>query len=161
MANKFGEIQSIEQAIDADSLSIGYIAKHQGRNESVDLIALLIASFADSVNVGQNFKSGQIITLAEDILDEFKHIKIADLVLFFKMVRRGKFGEFYGVLSAEKIMIWLGEYFETRCNIAADRTILRANKFKENNIVEIEHTRQIRRANGYIQKVTDKITKRL
>lgn len=161
LQSEFGAIKTFEEVIDAPCCSIGYLAKEKGPEAARDLVALLIAQFVDSVNVGQTLNKTQILILAEDILEEFNKLKISDLILFFKMARRGKFGEFYNILSGEKVFSWLNQYFDQRCNFAESRSIRQSQRHKKDEVLEISHTRNVTKANGYVKQVTDRIVKRL
>lgn len=112
--NKFRNIQTLEQAIQSSSFALVALKSQFGEQNTVDIITLMIADFSDSVNVTSKMHVDQMKRLAVELYDMYFWLKLADFYLIFKFARRGVYGEFYGVLSAEKVHAWFEDYTSER-----------------------------------------------
>lgn len=64
------------------------------------------------------------------VREEYPHYKPEDFKLFFKMAKKGMFGQIFGRMDGEVIMNWLNKYDIHRDTIAQNESIKEADKFK-------------------------------
>ena len=57
----------------------------------------------------------QIADTVDLILEEYPHYKLDDYKLFFKMAKKGYFGQIFGRIDGEVVLSWLKKYDEQRC----------------------------------------------
>lgn len=124
-------LKRVEDVLGVQSPGLGALRAAKGPVFVEDFLKLQIATFVDSVNVQTTLSTSQIGLLAEDIIDLYPFLKVADIHLFFKLCRRGYFGEFYNVLSPEKVISWLNSYFDERINTAEKRSLQAHNQAKQ------------------------------
>ena len=79
----------------------------------------------------------QIEFLSIRIYDTYP-LKVTDLTLFFRNIKEGVYGEFYENLSADKIMGWLGKYFDQRCEYAQMQSQSSHDTFRKDKMTQEE-----------------------
>jgi len=72
----------------------------------------------------------QTMETAQLILDEYKAITIADINFIFKSAKKGKYGVFYDRMDGQMILGWFESHFNERCAVAANLSIMEADRFK-------------------------------
>ena len=72
----------------------------------------------------------QILDTIALIREEYPHYKPEDFKLFFKMAKKGYFGQVFGRMDGEVIMNWLAKYDIHRDTIAQNEAIKEADTFK-------------------------------
>jgi len=65
------------------------------------------------------------------IISDFGSLKFSDLTLLFSQIIKGQHGEFYESLGIDKILKIFANYFEQRCDIAANRSISKNIEIKQ------------------------------
>lgn len=98
--------------------SISQFSKKHGESNTIAYLELWLTDLNDSVNLKNKMTGGQIQATAEAIYDQYYMLTIPDLTLFFKNIKNGVYGQFYESLDRFKIMEWLKEYFDLRCETA-------------------------------------------
>ena len=77
-------------------------------------ISGLLADLDKYFSFGKNLKSYQITQLAEHISSKYSHLKISEVMLFFRKCKEIEFGEFYGQIDPQRILIFLIDFLEDR-----------------------------------------------
>ena len=72
----------------------------------------------------------QIKDTIDLVREEYPHYKPEDFKLFFKMAKKGYFGQVYGRMDGEVIMNWLIKYDIHRDTQAQNEAIREADEFK-------------------------------
>ena len=72
----------------------------------------------------------QIKDTIDLIREEYHYYKPDDFKLFFKMAKKGYFGQVFGRMDGEVIMNWLIKYDQHRYTMAETQSIKEADKFK-------------------------------
>lgn len=111
------KIRTVADAIALPSKSLSDFRKMYGRDWLIGYVSMWIIDLNDNSHVKQKMSDIQIEFTAERIADTYS-LKITDLTLFFRNVKEGKYGMFYENLSTEKIMDWMAQYFNERCEAA-------------------------------------------
>lgn len=111
------KIRTVKDAIKIPSKSISDFFREYGRDWTIGYVSAWIIELNDDSNVKTKMTDSQMEFTATRIVDEYR-LKVTDLTLFFRRVKEGKYGEYYENLSREKIMGWLGKYFDERCEYA-------------------------------------------
>lgn len=99
------------------SKSLGEFKRDYGKEWVIGYVCMWLIDLNDQANVKTKMNDPQIEFIAERIYETYP-LKITDLTLFFRNVKEGVYGSFYENLSGEKIMEWLKEYFDLRCEYA-------------------------------------------
>lgn len=89
-----------------------------------------IVNLREFINVGKAMTDEQCTMTATMIAQEYGNINLADINLIFKNAKLGKFGQFYDRLDGTMILSWFEQYFEDRCNMAAEISIQEANSMR-------------------------------
>jgi len=76
------------------------------------------------------------------IITEYYNLTIADINIIFKRAKLGQWGQIYDRLDGQIILSWFDKYFQERCKVAADKSILEADKYKSNSY--IRHSQNLR-----------------
>ena len=91
--------------------SLARIEKKVSTGDLVRTIVFLIERAVDFFNVKSTLNSSQILLMAVDFLEVYKHETIEDIVMMFKMVRQGKIGDKIFYLDSHVIMNeWMPQY---------------------------------------------------
>lgn len=119
--------------------SIGEIQRLNGGLKLKTVIEIMIADLANYFNLGKSMNSSQIVETAEFILEDFKNLKIEDLKLCFKNVKKGHYGVIDKSLDGCQILSWLNSYFEKRMKEAENYQIKIHSYRKKESITEDDY----------------------
>ncbi len=111
------KIRTVKDAITLPSKSISEFVRDYGKDWSIGYVCMWLIDLNDDSNVKTKMSPAQMEFTAIRIIDQYR-LKVTDLTLFFRNVKEGKYGEYYENLSREKILGWLAEYFDERCEYA-------------------------------------------
>lgn len=119
---KYSQVTTIEQAIDADSWSLGRMNKHYGERDMCGLIAVMLSKLTKAAGITKPMEGEQLKFIASNIILDYPTLKMADLVLFFQRLVKGHYGELYNNLSTDKIFSNLNKYVEERMKFSEVRS---------------------------------------
>lgn len=109
---------TITQAIGSSSPPIGRLA--QIVNNGDTMVKALIAHAITDLNKFLNFQNimtvPQIAETTEMILSDYNALKIEDIRVCFSNGKKGHYGQLYGRLDGQIIMLWLSQYSTDRTN---------------------------------------------
>ena len=117
-----GKVRTIQDAMNADTLSIGALQRQNGRKFSEALIKAWLVYLNDILNLNKPMTEDQIEMCAIEIVNEYYAMKFSDLTLLFKRIIAGEFGEFYESLSIPKVLSFFRNYYDERCNLAMEQS---------------------------------------
>ena len=83
------------------------------------LIKVHLVDLNDYFSLVRPMSMDQINQTAELILSEYPIIKIADLIYTFKQAKLGYFGKLFESLDGMKILSWIDQIFNERCDAGA------------------------------------------
>ena len=109
------------------------IAKMKGENNIVKMLITIIAINQNFFNVGKAMNSQQCQETAFLLYEEYKHETIEDVLMMFKMAKKGMLGDgqVYNRIDGNVILGWMKEYREKK---AIERENFVLNKrFEEKN----------------------------
>lgn len=109
---------------------MGEVIAAGGEAKMSAFVEMNIALLAVFCNLSNSITPSQVQMTAQMILSEFGNLTIADVNLIFKRAKMGEYGEFYGRLDGQMILSWFGKYLDERCQIAVERSIVEAARFK-------------------------------
>lgn len=132
-----GKVKTIEQAINARSISIGTIQRHKGREFTEGMVMGWLVYLNDILNLNKPMTEDQIEMAATEIVNEYYSLKFSDLTLLFKRIISGTYGEFYESLSIPKVLSFFRTYFEERCDIAMQQSQRDHNNFSSEQTFNI------------------------
>ncbi len=99
------------------SVTLGQLKNEFGKDWIIGYIEMWLIDLNDSTNVKNKMNPAQMEFTAERIYDSYS-LKVTDLTLFFRNIKEGVYGSYYENLSQDKIMAWLKEYYDLRCEYA-------------------------------------------
>ena len=132
-----GKVKTIDQAMNAPSVTIGTMQREKGRDFTEGLIAGWLIYLNHILNLNKPMSEDQIEMAATEIVNEYYGLKFSDLTLIFKRIISGSYGEFYESLSIPKVLSWFRQYFEERCQIAENNSQQTHNNFNSDEAFAI------------------------
>lgn len=96
-------LMSLREVVARDYPALRDVAQSHGFDSAIDLISLYLVNLNDAVNI-QRMSDEQIHETAGLIYDECPAMKLTELFEFFRRVKAGEYGEFYGSIDCVKLM---------------------------------------------------------
>ncbi len=116
----------------AGTPTIGSLARSYGERAVRSVIEGCIVGLCEFVNIPRaTMSESQARQTAALIVEEFRNLTIADVVMIFRRGKLGQWGEFYGRLDGQMILGWFGRYFDERCEQAATLSEIEAHRLKD------------------------------
>jgi hypothetical protein len=110
--------------------TIASIRKHYGYDFTQAYLEVWIVNLREFINVGKKMNDYQTRETASLILDTYPYLSLADINLLFKNAKLGRFGKQYDRLDGQVILSWFDQYFDERCECAAEQSVREANELK-------------------------------
>jgi hypothetical protein len=110
------KLKTFEDAVDSKTPSMNLIIRAEGETKMLALMKLWLVHLNQLLDVKRPMSETQIRLCASIIVEDFAHLKIADLGLFFRKVIKGDYGQFYESISIEKLLGQLQNYDNERFN---------------------------------------------
>jgi hypothetical protein len=120
---------TFDDAIKADTPTLGALGFYLGGEQAVQLIAEMITAAAILLNVGKNLQKHQLEPIAEVLYTEFKLLTVADFRCALRMGATGKFGQVFDRLDVEVLSSWCAQYWSQKADFCEG---MNARKHKEN-----------------------------
>jgi hypothetical protein len=120
---------TFDDAIKADTPTLGALGFYLGSEQAVQLIAEMITAAAILLNVGKNLQKHQLEPIAEVLYTEFKLLTVADFRCALRMGATGKFGQVFDRIDVEVLSSWCAQYWGQKSDYCEG---LNARKHKEN-----------------------------
>lgn len=138
----FKNVTSIEKSLEANTPTLGKLVKTYGDTKIEAYLKIWLINLNESLNLKRPLTESQISETAFMILDGNKNLTISDINLIFKRAKSGEYGPFFESLSIDKVLTWFSQYFEERCNIAAELTRRKADqeKYQEDKTIGSNRT---------------------
>lgn len=111
--------------------SIASVKKNFGADFIQAYIEGWVVNIREFINVGKKMTDEQTQETAMLIVDEYYNLNLADINFIFKNAKLGKYGKYYDRLDGQIILSWFEDHFNNRCAIAAEQSILEADKYKD------------------------------
>ena len=111
------KIRTVKDIFKLPSKTLGEFKRSYGKDWVIGYVAMWLIELNDNASVKNRMSEAQIEFTAERIYETYS-LKITDLTLFFRNVKEGVYGPYYENLSQDKIMQWLSEYWDLRCEYA-------------------------------------------
>lgn len=102
--------QNIERAYNGTAPSLAVVKSAYSYDIAVVWIMAQLENLNDFCGVKEKMNTEQMECVADLVLSEYFYLKITELMLFFYRFKCGKYGEFYGVVDPQKVMIALGKF---------------------------------------------------
>ncbi|MDY8137597.1 hypothetical protein [Aquimarina sp. 2201CG5-10] len=112
------KLRTIKDVLQLPSKSLADFKRDYGKEWVIGYISMWLINLNDNSNVKTKMGDAQMDFTAERIFETYS-LKVTDLTLFFRNIKEGVYGPYYENLSQEKIMEWLRQYFDLRCETAA------------------------------------------
>lgn len=113
-AKHSAKLKTVADVFKLPSKSLGEFKREYGKEWVIGYISMWLIELNDNANVKQKMSDAQMEFTATRIYETYS-LKVTDLTLFFRNIKEGVYGQFYENLSQEKIMDWLRQYYDLRC----------------------------------------------
>lgn len=118
--------------------------KETSEQNALTELKMLIVNLNESLNIGKKMTAVQIETAAQDIIEDYYYLNLADFALCFKNGRKLRYGEIYDRMDSSVILGWLNKYIEERTTFSANRS--------EHRHSQVKHNREVGAAGKAFQK---------
>jgi hypothetical protein len=108
------KIKTVKDVLTLPSKSLGDFKRDYGKDWVIGYLSMWLIELNDHSNVKNKMTDSQMEFTANRIYESYS-LKVTDLTLFFRNIKEGVYGQYYESLSQEKIMSWLKEYYDLRC----------------------------------------------
>ena len=115
--------RTVEDCFNPELPSISCITSEIGSVKMIALMVKWINSFVNFYSSNGTMDAYQIGDTISLIREEYPHYTPMDFKLFFKMAKKGYFGQIYGRMDGEVIMQWLRKYDMHRDTAAQETSI--------------------------------------
>jgi hypothetical protein len=154
------KIDSVPAAIETNTPSIALISKRFGEDFTQAYIEGWIVNLRDFLNVGKKMNDNQTQETAMMIMDLYYNITIADINLIFRKAKLGQWGQIYDRLDGQMILSWFEKYFSERCRTFADKSILEADKYKNDpykrSSIQLKNKEHAAKVGAFIESFSSK-----
>lgn len=110
---------SIKASLNGNIPEIGTIAKHS-HNAAIEIICHGLSMLLGFLGLNKIMSPEQIVKTAEFLLEDYPDIPIDALKLFFRNVAKGRYGEMYGSIDGQKILVWFSQFYNEYLNTLID-----------------------------------------
>ena len=93
-------------------------------------LALQLANLSEFCGVSGKLSPCQTDLCVTNILQEYPHLKVTELLLYFSRVAVGRYGLFYGQMDPQRINYWLNDFMQERQHIIY-RKVQRENALRD------------------------------
>lgn len=116
LTTTFLSIRTLEDALNAETPTLATIKKGLGEQVIFPYIQLWLMSLNDSLNVKYKLTGYQVEEISRELYRDYYFLSIAELHVFFRNIKMGKFGDMHGILSPDKFFQWLDKFTNERVN---------------------------------------------
>lgn len=102
--------------------SLSVLRRDYGNEKIEAVIKLYLIDLCENVNLKRPLKDTQVDNIAREVVATYYALTIADVHVIFRKAKTGEYGEFYESLDMPKVMSWFREYFNNRCDLAAEQS---------------------------------------
>ena len=102
------------------------------RRQLIEAIAWLVEQF----NLPNTLTREQALTIVELIMDDYRHLRVQDVMIAFRRAVKGLYKPAYNRLDTATVMGWLTAYSEERMRAAEQRNYNEALALKDANASE-------------------------
>jgi hypothetical protein len=147
------ELQAVRSVTDLLKLAgeyptLGKLKSANGSEKVEALIKAYLLQLTELVNIARPLNATKIDSIAERVVSKYAMLTVADINFVFNAAINGDYGTFYESLDVPKVMTWFSNYFEERCNTAAELSQAEAVNDKGGNFTK-----------KYAKKLLDKMEK--
>lgn len=153
------QLVKIENALSVPEVikSSPLICTEGKKNDVVKQIIRIIEYFLKIV--GKEMEVFQIQILAGDLYDRFKTDTVDDIIILFKMARKGEFGKVYKIDNFE-VMRWVDEYFLHKSAEREKMIEKEKNSFKKQSVETAMSDEAYAKFTELQKRISDPIKKR-
>jgi len=127
----FKNATSPAACIDSGAISLYGLRRDVGETKLQALIKLYLIDLNALLNLKRPLSEQMIDAIADEIVSQFGYLNMADVNLIFRRAKTGHYGELYETINMPKVIGWFTDYFNERCDVAAERSIQEAEQHKK------------------------------
>lgn len=101
--------------------TLSQVSAAYGMDAGAEWLVYQLSDLGEVMGVKETFNGHQISELAQLISAEYHFLKVSELMLFFRYVRMGIYGQFYGTIDTTKMMGWLRVFVRDRNGMYQER----------------------------------------
>lgn len=122
LARTYREVRTVAQALATASESLGALSRGFGTEKAEALLKLQLVYLNEMLNLKRPLGEAQIDEIAAEVVSALPHLTMVDVHVIMRRAMSGHYGEFYESLTMPKVLRWFSDYFEERCQVAAERS---------------------------------------
>lgn len=127
------KITTIRQAaFDKTTPTIAHIKRQNGTEVTNALIQQWIIYLNNMLTIKNKMSEDQVILASIWIIRDYYFLRFADLTVLFNNIIGGDYGKRYGSLGIDDLIAFFKNYFNERCDLAAEKSILKSTETKQN-----------------------------
>lgn len=112
--------RTVAKAISSGMPSLSILVRTMGDKKVEAYIKLWLIDLNETLGLKTPLKEHQIDTIAFYIVDKYRNLNIADINLIFNNAKLGEYKGVYDRVTIPTVMGWFKQYFDDRCNTAAE-----------------------------------------
>ncbi len=114
------KFNTLTKAMQSNTPSLGTLVRSMGDHKIEAYIKLWLINLNENLDLKKPLTSVQIDKIAFRIVENYRSLNIADINLIFKQAELGDYGETYDRISVPTVLRWFKDYFNSRCDMAAE-----------------------------------------
>ena len=114
--------KTVAKAINSGTPSLSSLVRTMGDKKVEAYIKIWLIDLNETLGLKTPLKEHQIDTIAFYIVDKYRNLNIADINLIFNIVKLGEYKGVYDRVTIPTVMGWFKQYFDDRCNTAAEQS---------------------------------------
>lgn len=119
---KLSAIKTPIKALNSNTPTLSVLVRNMGVKSIEAYIKLWLLDLDASLLLKHRLKPVQIDQIAFRVVSEYRNLNLADINLIFTNAKFGEFGEFYDRVTIPMVMKWFKNYFNQRCQVAANQS---------------------------------------
>jgi len=121
---------SIKDVFRSPEITIGELKREKGITWVRAIMVKVLNSFIQVYSTTSTMNEIQVADTINLIMEEYPYYTLEDFKVFFKMVKKGYFGESYGRIDGPIILNWMRQYDMCRVQEAEEMSIEECNSYK-------------------------------
>ncbi len=110
--DRIGEVTAVSrQCFDRQHPSLGKIKRTCGKGVAEAWLVTILADINEFCGVKTKLTTKQMADLAQMITTEYSYLTAAEIMLFAQRMKGGRYGQFYGTIDPQVILIALRDRF--------------------------------------------------
>lgn len=120
---RYSQIKTVDDAYDESKIKLNELAIIYTPSTPLFMIENWLNGLLIYLNFENQREDYQMHQLAKYIYDELHFLNLPEITLFFRKVKKGKYGAFYGRIDPVEMIRWARDFRQDRGNYIAKQPI--------------------------------------